>query len=211
MIAVLTADLVNSSQLDKQAYVKVIQFLKLLLSELVEEENISFEISRGDSFQIVFTNPVIALRLSLLIKFALLSGRYSESIKVTQSLAVGEFEHLTNKPGESSGAVFINSGRGLDNTAKGNLSLHSTILNQQGFHLATQFLNHHLTQLSKKQAEVSYFFLKHKYPEQGIIASELKITRQNVATHLKRAGADLIKTFIIEYESLIQQHLEQSS
>jgi predicted DNA-binding protein YlxM (UPF0122 family) len=210
MIAVLTADLVNSTKLDKQDYLSVIQFLKGLLSELAENENIAFEISRGDSFQVVFSNPVIAMRISLLIKFGLLSGNYSQSMNVTQSLALGDFEHLSNKPGESSGEVFINSGRGLDTTPKGHLSLHNDLLGAQGFKLATQFLNHHLDQLSKKQAEVSYLYLKFNYPEQGVIASDLNITRQNVATHLKRAGAELVKAYIGEYESLVKKRLEAS-
>lgn len=210
MIAVLTADLVNSTKLDKQAYLNVIDYLKSLLSPLLDDEKISFEIFRGDSFQVVFTDPVNAMRISLMIKLALLAGAHAQSIKVTQSLAIGTYDHLSNKPGESSGEVFIKSGRELESTTKGNLSIHSQFLDNYGFGLTTQFLNHHLCQLSNKQAEVAHLYLKFHYPEQGVIASKLQITRQNVAAHLKRGGAELIKAYILEYEALMNRQLEQA-
>lgn len=211
MIAVLTADVVHSTKLDDLQYQAMIRTLKLLLGTVATQTDVYSDIYRGDGFQAVFTNPKDAVRLSLVIKLGLLTQIPDLSVSLTQSLAVGDYTSLNTKTGESNGPVFVASGRGLEQAKKGTFNIELSTENTQGFDIATAFLDHQLNQLSIKQASVGYLYLLHGFPEQNQLATELKMTRQNVATHLKRGAFDLIKAYIQKYEGLFTQSKSDSS
>jgi len=209
LIAVATADIVNSTALDKEHYVNAIALITKLLNDAKTKYGVNYEIYRGDGFQVVYPDPVNALSSVLAIKLALKSGRDIPSISITQSLAVGSYEHLSSYAGQSSGEVFVNSGRGLEATKGGDVSIHlSDDFGANDLLLSTRFLNHLLNSISQKQATVGYLYLDQDYPEQNMIAQQLNMTRQNVATHLKRGAFDLIKAYIQTYEELTRHAKE---
>ncbi|MDT0627137.1 hypothetical protein [Alteromonas sp. W364] len=204
IVAVLTTDIVHSTKLSTLEYNSIITTLKTYLDREIDGKDASYEIYRGDSFQIYFQDVQQAMRASMALRFYFRSGIDCPSIELTQSLALGEYEQLSDKPGTSVGQAFILSGRALDKAQRGEFVFNMCDgLPSVDLSLSTRFLNHLLAGLTEKQSGVLFYYVSLNGPEQKVIAELLDMTRQNVATHLKRGGADLIRAYIETYEALI--------
>jgi hypothetical protein len=199
IVAVLTTDIVHSTKLSTLEYNSIITTLKTYLDREIEGKDASYEIYRGDSFQIYFQDVQQAMRASMALRLYFRSGIDCPSIELTQALALGEYEQLSDTPGTSVGQAFILSGRALDKAQRGEFVFNIC----EGIRLSTRFLNHLLAGLTEKQSGVLFYYVSLNGPEQKVIAELLGMTRQNVATHLKRGGADLIRAYIETYEALI--------
>ena len=198
MIAVLTGDLVNSTKMSTEIYSEVISSLKGLLHDVNEKHHAIGEVYRGDEFQIQYPDPIVALKSTLLIKLALHLSTFSpKPIQCTLSLAYGTYDIYDKKPNTSSGAVFIASGRGLEKSQRGELSLH---FEQQSDHdevkLLSQFLNHLLNRLTKTQAELLYQYIDSDFAEHKKMAEITGTTRQNISNRLSNIGAFLVRDYI---------------
>lgn len=198
MIAVLTGDIVNSTKMSKDTYSSVIKRLNALLQDVNDQFNANGEIYRGDEFQIQYPNPVDALKSTLLLKLALHLATFSEKpIQCTLSLAYGAHDIYADKPNTSSGAVFVASGRGLEKTARGELSLKiDHACDEIELDLLTQFLNHNLNRLTKTQAQLLYQYIDNDFPDHKTMAVLTATTRQNISNRLSNIGAYLIKEYI---------------
>jgi hypothetical protein len=161
--------------------------LKTYLDKEVKASNAAYEIYRGDSFQICFQNVKQAMRASIALRLYFRSGIDCQSIDLTQSLAIGEYEQLSDSPGTSVGEAFVMSGRALDQAERGEFILNMReSLKSADLQLSTYFLNHLLAGLTEKQCAVLFYNVSLNGPEQKVIAGLLDMSRQNVATHLKR-------------------------
>ena len=200
MIAVLTGDIVNSTKMSTQTYSNVIQSLKAIINQIHEKYGAVGEIYRGDEFQIQFPNPLHAIECTLLIKLSLHAAKFSNKpIQSTLSLAYGNYSQLNDKPNTSSGAVFINSGRGLDQASRGDISINfeKTSENEaQKMTLLTQFLNHQLNRLTRTQAELLYQYIESTYAEHKKIADITGTSRQNISNRLGNIGAFLVRDYV---------------
>ncbi len=198
MIAVLTGDLVNSTKMSNETYSDVIKSLKTFLNEANKKYNATGEIYRGDEFQIQYPDPVYALKSTLLIKLALHLSKFSpKPIQCTLSLAYGSHHVYDEKPNTSSGPVFIESGRGLEKTQRGELSLRfEHEIDDCEIKLLTQFLNHLLNRLTKTQAELLYQYIESDFAEHKKIADITGTTRQNISNRLGNIGAFLIRDYM---------------
>ncbi len=194
-IAVETGDLVHSTDMSQAKYTQAIMLLKAELNKQSETLQTSFEIFRGDAFQVLYKHPTDAMRASLMTKLWLLFAIDGSPIEITQAIAFGHQDISSQRISENMGNVFIASGRLLDQVKRRHIAI-SHWQNQNAIDLIQSYLNHHLTGLTQKQAEVLYYYLQENFPEQQLIADILDITRQNVAAHLKRGGADLLKQTI---------------
>ncbi len=198
MIAVLTGDLVNSTKMSNETYSDVIKSLKSFLNEANEKYDAIGEIYRGDEFQIQYPDPVYALKSTLLIKLALHLSRFSpKPIQCTLSLAYGSHNIYAEKPNTSSGPVFIESGRGLEKTQRGELSVRFDHESDEcEINLLTQFLNHLLNRLTKTQAELLYKYIESSFAEHKKIADITGTTRQNISNRLGNIGAFLVRDYM---------------
>lgn len=198
MIAVLTGDLVNSTKMSEEVYAGVINSLKALLVEANEKYQATGEVYRGDEFQIQYPDPIDALKSTLLIKLALhLSTYSSKPIQCTLSLAYGSYAFYDKKPNTSSGPVFIASGRGLEKTQRGELSLHfDEKYNDEETQLLSHFLNHLLNRLTKSQAELLFQYIESDFADHKKIAEITKTTRQNISNRLSNIGAFLVRDYM---------------
>lgn len=198
--AVLTADIVHSTKLDAKDYACVMQTLQTLLKSQAVRYQCKFEIFRGDSFQILYTNIIDAMDSVLSIRLYLQSGIECPAIKLTQSIAIGRVEQGSINLSSSLGEAFILSGRSLDKASRGELVINfGNELGLMDLSVSTLFLRHLLNGLTEKQAEVLYYYIDFGFPEQQSIADHMHMTRQNVATHLKRSGAELVKAYLLSY------------
>lgn len=207
MIAVLTGDLVNSTKMSSDTYSQVIKSLKGYLGEVNEKYNASGELYRGDEFQIQYPEPMHALKSTLLIKLSLHLSTFSpKPIQCTLSLAYGSHAIYADQPNTSSGPVFIESGRGLGKTQRGELSLHfEQHNNDYELNLLTQFLNHLLNRLTKTQAKLLYQYIDNDFAEHKKMADITGTTRQNISNRLGNIGAFLVR----DYMEVINKQLVQ--
>ena len=198
MIAVLTGDIVNSTKMPNQTYIKVINSLEDFLREVNIKFNATGEIYRGDEFQIQYPDPIYALKSALLIKLALHISKFSpKPIQCTLSLAYGDHEIYAKKPNTSKGSVFIKSGRGLKKTQRGELSLRfDKEADNNEVILLTQFLNHLLNRLTKTQTELLYQYIESDFAEHKKIADITGTTRQNISNRLSNIGAFLVRDYM---------------
>ncbi len=198
MIAVLTGDIVNSTQMSNAQYQATLTELKQLIDDIQNTGYAAGEVYRGDAFQIQFSDPVVALKESLLLKIALQSSAVSDKpIHCTLSLAYGNADKIATRPSESSGPVFVASGHGLDNNQSNEFSLvikNNPINNELG--LLTKLINHQLNRLTKSQAQLLYQYIKSDFSEHKHLAKITNTTRQNISNRLNNIGASLVKEYI---------------
>ncbi|MDT0594235.1 hypothetical protein [Glaciecola petra] len=203
LIAVETGDLVASTSLSEKQLAKALLALKTNFEKITANEHGSYEIFRGDAYQIVYFSPKFAFKYAVLTKLFLLS-QLDIKVNVSQSIAIDVVNSQISKPSENMHSVLVTSGRQLDRGNKGEILLSSDLITDD-FSLANAFLNRLINSLTQKQAEALYWYIRLDYPEQQRIADTLKMTRQNVNTHLNRASADLVKNFLYRFEHNIEQ------
>jgi predicted DNA-binding protein YlxM (UPF0122 family) len=206
LVAIETSDLVGSTKLSEDQNAAILSGLKYLFSALNNNQHGRAEFYRGDGFQVMYTSPQLAIKYLLLTKLYLRS-QLPFVVELTQSLAVGELEQSQGPLSEKMAEVFIQSGRQLDSQAKGEIAVHPSPLGED-FVLATDFLNRIVQQLTTKQADAVYWYIKLDFPDQQTVADKLKMTRQNIATHLQRANADLIRAYINRFSKKIQERTQ---
>jgi len=203
MIAVLTGDLVNSSKMSENTYKAAIACLKQQLALCESAYQASGEIYRGDGFQVQYPNPLLALKSSLLLKLALYQCEFGKNkpVQCTLSLAFGSSSVITESPNTSYGEVHVLSGRELEKTAKGQLSVHfqqalQHPLAQRDTALLTGFLSHQLNRLTQTQAALLHQAIELDFVSHQEMASLTGTSRQNISNRLANIGADLVKAFL---------------
>jgi hypothetical protein len=131
--AVITGDIVNSSNLNSIERDKVLNFIKTIFKQIeTDEDKIleikeNFVITRGDSFQIVIKTVNRALKYIILLRAGLrglLSKDVSQLCDARISLGIGTVSYWGRNISESDGDAFRFSGRAFDNKKnKGRLVL----------------------------------------------------------------------------------------
>lgn len=207
MIAVLTGDIVSSTDLSESNYQLIIKNLKTVCSVIEQSYLAEWEIYRGDSFQFYFPKPEYAMAGTVLLKTFLQSlSVEDESVNVTLSLGIGEVSVHSDRLSTSQGSAFTLSGRGLDKTSSGELSIH--IENEdlrEYLVLPTRFLNQLMSSFSCKQAEALYYYVSLSFPEHQQIADKMQTSRQNISKHLHRIGAELVKEYLLFFEAQVNK------
>jgi hypothetical protein len=126
MIAIITADIINSRKLVNQEI--WITPLKKLLS-LYGATPQKWEIFRGDYFQVEIEDAKEALLLSLKIKALMKSiiategQKKGDSIDVRMAIGLGTKEYVADRISESNGTAFINSGEKFEKLKKEKMTL----------------------------------------------------------------------------------------
>lgn len=204
-LAVLTGDIVSSTKMPATEYQLVINRLQRLIDQADEHFSASGQIFRGDAFQLHYTDIAQALKSTLLIKLGLyITEQVPSPVQCTLSLAYGKGLVKNESPNTSSGPVYITSGRELENTASGDLSVHISNFDAQNeLTLLTQFLNHLLNRLTKTQAELLYQYVMSDFAEHKKLAELTGTTRQNISNRLANIGATLVEN----YCQLINQYV----
>lgn len=207
MIAVITGDIVDSTKMSSTDYQSAIGLFEQMIAYFSQQFSATGEIYRGDSLQICFAQPQYSMKCAVLLKMFLLQSQLTaKPITVTLAVGLGEAKVVGVTPGVSQGTAFTNSGRGLDQAVRGELTIHmdSTLL-QEKLSLATKFLNHLLSSLTQIQAKVLYHYLRMDYPTHQTLADHLQTSQQNVTKHLSRIGASLVEEYLRFFEQQINK------
>ena len=210
MIAVLTADLIDSTSYSESLMSHVMAVLKEEFADIEKKYPSSdFNIYRGDSFQGVLKNPAEALAVMLQIKTAILSISTTKKGKLREAdlriaIGIGSLDYHGNSVEESNGQAFQFSGRSLDEMKaegrKTRLKTPNDTINGE-FDASLFLLDEISDRWSTASAEVIYFLLK-GFKEKEI-ASELGISQSAVNQRKKAAGWDAVNALLVRYNNII--------
>lgn len=211
MLAVITGDLINSTNYGKALRKSVLSALNEEFSYIKTKYRAEFTIFRGDSFQGVVDTSKDALRIVLLLKTAVIKASGEQSNKkpvsdVRISIGIGEADYIENAVAESSGEAFYLSGKTLDlmKNQEKTISLKTAFdeINQE-FNVHLMLLDTIVERWSTASAEVVYYLLK-GYKQQEIASI---IGRSQAAVNLRKKAAnwDEISVLLQRYEKVISE------
>ncbi len=196
-VAVLTGDVVGSTQLNESQLDKLLAELTAQLNAIAAHHpHSTFELMRGDAFQLLVMDYQHAAHYALLIRMALKAHRFDCRI----SIGCGALNRRRETLGTSSGEAFLLSGRGLDRMKNERLKIASSVADfSYHFDLLTEFLDHQVTQMTDRQSAIGYLKLCYPHWRQSDIADKLAVNRVSVTRSLKAARFDLIERYLADY------------
>lgn len=209
LISVLTGDIVDSRDIEPKYYDAMLYSLQQTLAYIKTNYAAIYEIFRGDSFQITFTDPIPAMRCALLLKMALIASAPDTPINVRIALGIGGYRDLRNNSGTSSGEAFELSGIGLETLKNSDIGLFTNItaMNIQ-LELATQFLNYQLASITPKQAEALLTYIRCDFGDHQQVADQIGGSRSNASKLLRRSGASLVRDYILTFEKTLAETIQ---
>ena len=203
LYAVLTGDLVNSTQLTHKERDEILHILEhafaTIPEKISEQKDVAiFSMYRGDSFQGIIKKPEHAYLIALLLRLSLRKSVSVPLDKIRDArivIGIGEIEYFKEDISQSDGTAFRRSGPGLDNLKPESRTRIITpweTLNQElevGCTLADAIIQ----KWTASQSEVVYELLFGK--TQTEIASLLHITQGAINLRAKSASWHAIETF----------------
>ncbi len=215
MIAVITADLVDSSNYSEALLDEILKNLNSEFEKLQQEyaeDEVDFKIYRGDSFQGVISqfqdSLQIALRLKSLINKVKLKDQKPASplADVKIAIGIGSFDYKGDSMAESNGQAFQFSGRTLDEmkneSRKIRLKTPLETLNSE-FEASLFLLDAVMEKWSQASAEVVYYLLKGM--KETEIAEILKISQSAVNQRKKACGWEAISVLLKRFKNVTAQ------
>ena len=201
MNAVITADIVNSTQMNRPSFNKL---MNTDLLKLFGKGNI--EVYRGDSFQALVKNAEDALRCCVISR--LLAIRYSEThrIDIRMSIGLGILNDDKIKLGSNMAELLISTGRSFDKLQASSRKLYITSGNPDKdftYDIIAEYLDSILERTTPRQAEVLYYILLGK--TQVETAGLLKKTTATISQHVKTARYDEIESILTKFKILTKQ------
>lgn len=218
MIAVLTADLVNSTSYEEELLEKVLLTLKQEFQVLARQSPASgpdFKIFRGDSFQGIIPKPQDALKITLQIKAAVNRIHLQErsgnraSPKLADfrtALGIGTLDYEGESVSESNGQAFRFSGRTLDQMKSENQKTRLVTSREDingEFNTSFFLMDLLLERWTTASAEVVYYLLQGLKEQE--IAAELNISQSAVNQRKKASGWEAISGLLLRYEQVISR------
>ncbi len=213
MVAVLTADLINSTSYEKALLAEVIKVLKAEFEAIAKEQDALFTIFRGDSFQGIIKHPEEALQIALRLKAAVLKVENSAQKKsnvpvadVRIAIGIGEADYNERAITESNGEAFHFSGHTLDAMKAENkkISLKTTNENiNSEFKVSLKFLDSLTDKWSIASAEVVYYLLKGMKEQQ--IADLLKRSQAAINLRKKAAGWEEVQLLLHRFNQVFSK------
>lgn len=187
MTSILTGDIINSRNIPSEEWLPL---LKKIFNSVGKTPK-TWEIFRGDSFQIEIENPENALFFAIKLKAIL---KQIKNLDVRIGIGIGEKNNNYNNITEGNGDAFILSGEAFDTIAKKqNLAIltdderFNEVMNST---LALGLLT--MDNWTTNSAEFAVKYLNNRETTQKVLAKELNISESSASERRKRAGIDEI-------------------
>lgn len=218
MVAVLTADLIDSSHYKEEVLEQVLNTLKeefIFIANAYGEDIVRFKIYRGDSFQGVVKKPEEALQIALQLKTALnrihlmetrKSRAYSKIVDLKLAIGLGTQDFEREAISESNGQAFQFSGRTLDEmkTDIRKTRIKTAWEDVNGEFNTSLFLLDTITdKWTTASAEVVYYLLRGLKEKE--VAAEINISQSAVNQRKKAAGWEAISALVDRYDEVISK------
>jgi hypothetical protein len=201
LVAVITADIVNSTKLGKTEYKKLTKALETILQPH------QYEFYRGDSFQVLVKSPQEALKILLQARTTAMktSGTSMPVSDVRASIGLELIKLPVKTFQTASGEAFVLSGRNFDSMPKEErLSVVSNEKNKAvnlGLQLVSRFTDYLFQRLTFKQAAVIHELLMER--TQTETAKRIKKSQATVHKHAQSASWPEIEKLLTDYKNLI--------
>lgn len=201
MEAVITADIVNSTKLEPNAFSELERGIRKLYSPF------RLLFYRGDSYQVLVPEGHSAYRYMLLSRLMAITHSNEVRIDIRQSISIGNVSKDIMDMGSHVDPVFVNSGRSFDkftDVESGRLLLMSCgdDLFDMNFELIARYTDSLLSQVTAKQARALYELFLGKTQKET--AALLGKTGATINQQVKAARLEELELLLSKYEELIQ-------
>ncbi|MGI9546693.1 MAG: hypothetical protein ACR2MM_05625 [Flavobacteriaceae bacterium] len=200
MIAILTADIINSAQYETEAWMRV---LKAALSQWGEAPH-DWEIYRGDEFQLR-TSPQQALKIAVELKARL---KCIKDLDLRIAIGLGDEQYRGQGVSESNGTAHQRSGRMLEvlKKKKKNMGIDTgSPKHNRSLNLVIDLAMDFMDSWSTVSAEIAKISLAQPGITQTAIASELQIKQSAVSQRRKRARLSLVLDMLHYYTQILKE------
>lgn len=198
MTSILTGDIINSRNTDSNSWMPL---LKETLNSAGKTPK-TWEIYRGDSFQVEIDEPENGLFFAIKLKAVL---KQIKNLDVRIGIGIGKKNNDYNNITEGNGEAFIFSGKAFDSIVKKqNLAI---ITDDEQFNeimnsaIALALLT--MDNWTTNSAEFAVKYLSNKSATQKMLAKELNISESSASERRKRAGLDEILRLEKIYRAMV--------
>lgn len=221
MEAVLTGDIVRSRRLNvdrRQDLYRELNLLSILLEEQYSTVVLPGSLSnfRGDSWQVVLSQPQKAVEIGLFIRSYLRYKFGSEALDTRIAIGIGTTNFIpTENLAAGDGPAFVLSGHLLEEFKSERMGLkieeniplfrlESSLLD--GVNTTLQLLDVLITGWTPSQCQAVFWAMQNKrQTEIAQLWQPTSIRQASVSYHLNRAGWDSVKTTLEYFEKAIEQ------
>jgi hypothetical protein len=212
-IAVISADIINSSKFEESAFIDTMHILEEPAGNYLVNRGEPVLSSRGDSFQLMTTDVQNSFFKAIFLKsyfkrkqIGLKSDQGQEAIDIRISLAVGLSKTIPENIGKSMEEPFVLSGRALDQMKKKKQTFIITTSHEEynkELELSCAFLDNIFDGWTLAQAEVIYYLVQGF--KQTEIASQLSLSQPSVSSRIQLARWSLIEKMNIRFLEIIEK------
>jgi hypothetical protein len=204
MISVITGDIINSRKVTDQKTWLVP--LKKILS-LYGKSPKSWEIFRGDSFQLELDKPSESFMVALRIKAAIKSVK---GLDVRMAIGIGKKTYVAARISESNGEAFVNSGEKFEELKKikQRLAIRTPWpRTDRQLNLMISLASIAMDTWSPGSAQLTDLSLRFRDLSQKELGKKIKRTQSSVSERQTRAHLEEI----LELEKYFREHLTEQS
>ncbi len=214
--AVLTGDIVNSTQLQPATEKRLLEELERILQPY------KFEFFRGDSFQAFIEEPGKSLQVALCCRTAAIGMTTNVAVNgmtasdplpgsdVRISIGIGGVIPPVKTLGAAKGSAFLLSGRSFDEMQAAGTRLSIVTENEIaniGLESMADYINALFKGMTAKQAEVIYALLKGETQQQ--VAADLGKSKSTISQIVHSGRWAEIEKLLGQYEKLLKHLLNQ--
>lgn len=204
MTAIITGDIINSRKVtDQKTWLGP---LKKVLSLYGKSPN-SWEIFRGDSFQLEVDSPSQSFMAALKIKAAVKSVK---GLDVRMAIGIGKKTYVAARISESNGEAFVNSGEQFEELKKlkQRLAIRTPwpATNRQ-LNLMINLASIAMDSWSPSSSQLIDLSLRHQDLSQKELGKKIKRTQSSVSERQTRAHFEEI----LELEKYFRDHITEQS
>jgi len=203
MHAIITGDVVNSSKVNPDIWLPQLKDALNRFGQTPAE----WEIYRGDSFQLMVKNPLLALNTAIQIKATIKSIK---SLDIRMAIGIGNITHSSKKITESNGPAFIFSGEKFETLKQDKLNLAIKTEWDEFDRDVNIFLKLALLTMDHwtvNAAEMMKTILENPNKAQSELGTLIGIKQNAVSNRLKRAAFDEISEMIQVFKLKLEKKL----
>ena len=205
--AVLTGDIVKSSDLPPEARRRLPEMIRQVGNDLrkswPQAVPAAPSVFRGDSWQLLISEPVRAIRAALFFRAGVIASARAEALDTRISLVIGPVDFVPAKATEGDGPAYRASGRGLDEMKASNrLNLLDLTGTLPALPVVAPLFDAIMQDWTARQAQAVQGRLR-GWNQSTIIErfQPQPITQQSVAAHLGAAHWEAIESALNALES----------
>ncbi|MBA6157039.1 transcriptional regulator [Tenacibaculum sp. S7007] len=205
MTSIITGDIINSRKVLTTEWLPILK----QIFEAAGSSPKTWEIFRGDSFQVEIKNVSDAFLFAIELKTAI---KKIKGLDIRLAIGIGEKSFDTNNITEANGEAFINSGFAFDHLLKKqNLAIKTpwSAVDDEfnvSFSLALLVMDN----WTVNSAEYVKMYLETPKATQKVIAKRLDISESSASERRKRAGFDEIMKLEKRFRQVMEQKIADS-